>query len=206
MFVTFNLFFDDTTGLSNTMFKKQGRNKSYGGAGNTEKLNNLSVTFNGTFFDDKLSLNLGYRQLETDYDGSDTEKAFVAGAEYLIDMPYNISFLPLVEGVYINNFDGMTSRNITYLTAFLPIIYENWHFVASNTTKLDRENNYKNYTSYLTQLSIGYKFDFGLVLDFARIWEREAKKADGFSIVSPREKWVRHNDSWAFMVSYMFRF
>ena len=121
-------------------------------------------------------------------------------------MPYNINFLPFVELSYLDNYDGMDSRDTTYFTAFLPLIFENWHVIFSNTTKFDDEKGYHSYTSYLTQVSIGYKFDFGLMIDVARIWERYAKKADGFVGVGRRDKWVKHADSLAFMVSYLFEF
>ncbi len=202
--ITFNAFFDDTSELSNTMFRHRGRDKSIGGAGNTEKLNNFSITFDGKF--DNLSINAGFRYLDVDLKQEDAEKGFVFGAEYLFEFPYNINFLPFVEVAYFDNFDGMASRDVTYLTTFLPIIIENWHFIASNTSKFDDEKGYHSYTSHLTQLSIGYKFDFGLMIDVARIWERSVKKADGFAGLGRRDKWVRHADSWAFMVSYLFEF
>ncbi|HSQ97899.1 MAG TPA: hypothetical protein VLL98_04230 [Rickettsiales bacterium] len=200
----FNMFFDDTTDLSNTMFNKIGRDKAKGGAGNTEKLNNLSLTFNGKF--DNLSLNFGYRQLDVSLSEERIERGYVAGAEYLIELPYDVNFLPFAEFVYLNNYKGMRSRDVSYMTVFLPMIYENWHFILSNTTKFDDEKGYHSYTSYLSQASVGYKFDFGLMLDVAKVWERYAKKADNFSNVGTRDKWLKHADSWAFMVSYLFEF
>lgn len=202
--LTFNMFYDDTTDLSNTMFKKQGRDKSKGGAGNTEKLNNFSLTFNGKF--DNLSLNLGYRQLEASLPQESSENGYTIGIEYLVELPYDINFLPFVEYTYLDDFDGMKSRDVSYFTVFLPMIYENWHFILSNTSKYDDERNYRNYTSYLTQASVGYKFDFGLMIDVAKVWERYVRKADGFSEVGARDKWVKHADSWAFMISYLFNF
>lgn len=202
--ITFNAFFDDTTGLSNTMFRSRGRDKSDGGAGNTEKLNNFSITFDGKF--DNLSVNVGFRYLDVDLDKEKPEKGFVAGLEYLFELPYDVNFLPFVEIAYLDNYDGMKSRNVTYFTTFLPVIFENWHFIFSNTTKFDDEKSYHSYTSHLTQLSLGYKFDFGLMIDVARVWERYAKKADGFVGVGRRDKWVKHADSWALMVSYLFVF
>ncbi|MDD2840459.1 MAG: hypothetical protein PHY80_05070 [Rickettsiales bacterium] len=202
--ITFNMFYDDTSDLSNTMFKKQGRDKSKGGAGNTDKLNNFSLTFNGKF--DDLSLNVGYRQLEASLPRENDENGYVIGAEYLVELPYDINFLPFAEFTYLDDFDGMKSRNVSYLTTFLPLIYENWHFIVSNTSKYDNEKGYHNYTSYLTQASIGYKFDFGLMVDVAKVWERYVKKADDFNEVGTRDKWVKHSDSWAFMVSYLYQF
>lgn len=200
----FNMFFDDTSDLSNTMFKKQGRNKAEGLAGNTEKLNNFSLTFNGKF--DNLSLNVGFRQLDVTLPNEKKETGYVAGAEYLIELPYEVNVLPFAEFVYLNNYKGMKSRDVSYMTVFLPVIYENWHFIVSNTTKFDNESGYHDYTSYLTQASVGYKFDFGLMIDVAKVWERYVKKADGFSGLGTQDKWVRHADSWALMVSYLFEF
>ena len=202
--LTLNVFCDDTTGLSNTMFKKRGRNKAEGGAGNTKKLNNFSLTFNGKF--DNLTLNFGYRQQESKLEYQKTERGFVAGVEYLIELPYNLNLLPFAELAYFNNFDSMESRDVTYLTLFFPAIYENWHFIISNTIKYDDEKTYHNYMSYLTQLSVGYKFDFGLMIDIAKIWQREAKNAGGFMDLGFEDKWVHHKDCWAFMVSYLFKF
>lgn len=202
--ITLNAFFDDMTDLSRTMFKSLKRDRSKGGAGNTEKLNNFSLTYDGNF--ENLSVNFGFRYLDVDLKGEDTEKGFVIGAEYLFELPYNVNFLPFIEAVYLDSFEGMKSRNVGYLTAFLPIIIDNWHFIFTNTTKYDHEDGYKNYTSYLTQLSLGYRFNCGLMIDFARIWEKYAKKADGFIGVGAREKWLKHADSWALMISYSFKF
>lgn len=202
--ITFNAFFNDTTDLSNTMFRRRGKNDANGGVGNTDKLNNFSLTFDGKF--DNLSLNLGFRYLDVDLEEEEAESGFVAGAEYLVELPYSVNFLPFVELAYFHNYNGMPSRRVGYATVFLPIIFENWHFIVSNTTKYDDEKGYHGYTSYLTQISVGYKFDFGLMFDFGRIWERYAKKADGFAGLGPKDKWTKRADSWAFMISYMFQF
>ena len=202
--ITFNGFFDDTSGLSRTMFRDRGKNKAIGGAGNTEKLNNFSLTFDGKF--DNLSLNLGFRYLNVDERGEKPERGFSFGFEYLFELSKNINFLPLFEAVYINNFKGMPSRDVGYSTVFLPFIIENWHFIFSNTTRVDEETGYHTYVSYLTQLSAGYKFDFGLMIDVARVWEKYNRKADGFVELGPKDKWVKHADSWAFMISYLFKF
>lgn len=202
--LTFNTFFDDTTGLSSTMFKNRGKDKSKGGAGNTEKLNNFSITFDAAL--ENMNFNLGFRYLDVDLKQQEPEKGFVGGVEYLFEFPYGINFLPFAEVAYFNNFDGMKSRNVAYVTTFMPLIIENWHFIFSNTSKFDDEKHYKNYSSYLTQLSFGYKFDCGLMIDVAKIWEREVNKANNFSNVPVGEKWIVRNDSIAVMVSYLFKF
>lgn len=202
--ITFNTFFDDTTDLSRTMFNSTKKDKSIGGAGNTEKLNNFSLTYDGKF--DNLSLNIGFRYLDVDLENEKAEKGFVLGAEYLMELPYDVNFLPFAELAYFDNYKGMENRDVAYFTTFLPIIIDGWHFIATNTIKFDHEKGYKNYVSHLTQLSAGYKFDCGLMLDFARIWEKNTKKADGFAGVGNRKKWEHNADSWAVMVSYSFKF
>lgn len=202
--ITFNTFFDDTTDLSRTMFNSTKKDKSIGGAGNTEKLNNFSLTYDGNF--NNLSLNVGFRYLDVDLDNEKPEKGFVLGAEYLMELPYDVNFLPFAELAYFDNYKGMENRDVAYFTTFLPIIIDGWHFIATNTIKFDHEKGYKNYVSHLTQLSAGYKFDCGLMLDFARIWEKNTKKADGFAGVGNRKKWEHNADSWAVMVSYSFKF
>ena len=202
--ITFNAFFDDKTGLSRTMFNSIKKDKSEGGAGNTEKLNNFSITYDGQF--ENLSLNFGFRYLDVDLETEQPEKGFVLSGEYLMELPYDVNFLPFAEVAYFNNYDGMEDRNLTYFTAFLPLIIDGWHFIATSTFKFDNEDGYKNYFSHLTQLSAGYKFDCGLMLDFAKIWEKNTMKADGFAGVGNKQKWTHNSDSWAFMVSYSFKF
>lgn len=201
---TLNLFFDDTSGLSNTAFKQRGQDKSEGKAGNTEKLNNFSFTFDTKR--DNLSFNIGLRILETTLSYEKKETGFVTGLEYLVDLNYDVKFLPFVEFVYLNNFDGAKDRDMYYFTAFLPFIYENWHIIFSTTTRFDDEKGYKDYFSYINQISFGYKFDNGIMLDAAKIWEKYADKADDFSTVGKKRKFTGHQDSWAFMISYVFKF
>ena len=144
--------------------------------------------------------------LDVDLETEQPEKGFVLSGEYLMELPYDVNFLPFAEVAYFNNYDGMEDRNLTYFTTFLPIIIDGWHFIATNTFKFDNESGYKNYFSHLTQLSAGYKFDCGLMLDFAKIWEKNTMKADGFAGVGNKQKWTHDSDSWAFMVSYSFKF
>ena len=209
--ITFNLFTDDTTDLSTTMFKRAGKDKSKGGAGNTKRLNNYSITFNVKL--DNLTFNFGYRKLNDDHkydfnnkDVNTGENGWTGALEYKITLDYDITIKPFIEYTYLENYDGMLERDVQYLTTFLPIMFENWHLIFSNTYKFDIEKYHKKYNSYLSQISFGYKFDFGLMLDFARVWWTEYKKADGFLTLKEREKFKMRKDAYVFMISYVYDF
>lgn len=206
--ITFNLFFNDETDLSGTMFRKTGKNKAEGTVGNTNKLNNYSLTFNGNF--ETFKLNLGFRQQYNESKNNIEEvkeTGYVAGLEYLIELDYNIVFKPLAELTYITNYMSMENRKVLYGTLFLPIMFENWHLMFSGTIKYDKEKNYDRYNTYLAQISFGYKFDIGLMIDFARIWGKQYYKADTFdNLGKDGEKWETQNNSWAFMISYVYKF
>ena len=53
---------------------------------------------------------------------------------------------------------------------------------------------------------VGEYFDFGLMLDFARVWWTEYKKADGFLTLKEREKFKMRKDAYVFMISYVYDF
>ena len=209
--ITFNLFTDDTTDLSTTMFKRTRKDKSKGGAGNTKTLDNYSITFNIKV--DDLTFNFGYRSLNDDhkYDLNNknvdrAEKGWTAALEYKLTLDYDITIKPFVEYTYLGAYDGMMKRKVHYLTGFFPIMFENWHLIFSDTHKFDLERYYKNYISHLSQISFGYKFDFGLMLDFARVWRTEYKKADGFAILKERQKFRMNKNAYVFMISYVYDF
>jgi len=195
-----NVFRDDTTDLSGTIITKTGRDRSFGGAGNTDDFSSYSVTFNANF--DRLSLNIGFRNLNVKLTEEKPEQGYVIGLEYLFDLSYSTKFLPFYELAYFNNFDGMPSRKVIYNTIMLPFMYGNWHFIASSTTKMDDEPSHASRTSYLHQLSLGYRFGIGLMLDVAKSWEKTVKKADNFSA----GKWGNNAHYWGVMVSYLFDF
>jgi len=198
----FNLFFDDTTGMSRSAFKDRKRDKSAGGAGNTEKPNNYSLTLEGNY--EQFGYNVGFRYLDTDKSYEKNEKGFVLGLDYLKEFETNnFIFIPFAEVAYFDNFDGMNGREIWYTTVSLPLIYKGWNVVVSETFKHDDEPTYKDYQSYLAQFSIGYKFKNGIMLDFARKEQRYVIKAN--NIPSP-QKDSRKADSWGLMISYMYKF
>lgn len=198
----FNLFFDDNTDLSRSAFNDRVRDKADGGAGNTDRPDNYSITLEGSH--NQFTYNVGFRHLNTRKHYERDEKAFVFGLDYLKEFDTNnLVFIPFTEIAYIDNYDGMSGRNVWYTTVSLPLLYKGWNFVLSETYKHDSESRYKDYKSYLVQASIGYKFKNGLMFDIARKNHRHVEKSSNLS--SPQKK-VRDFDSWGFMLSYMLKF
>lgn len=199
--IRFNIFFDDTTGLSRSALTDRGRDKSAGGAGNTNKPNNFSLTMEGKY--DQFNYNLGFRHLSTNKYYESDEKGYVIGLDYLKEFETNnFMILPFAELASFKNFDGMKGRDVWYLTASLPVLYKGWNFTVSDTIKRDDETNFKNYTSYLFQYSFGYKFKNGLMFDVARKHHRYVEKANYVATT----KQVRKASAWGLLISYMYKF
>jgi len=203
--IRLNLFFDDRTDLSRSSFRDRGRDKSYGGSGNTGRLNSYSITWEGeNFFKvDNLDYNLGYRNLKTQRFNEDDEEGYLLGLKYTKEFDNNIIFIPFTEFAVFDNFDGMRGRDLSYYTVSLPVVYKGWNFVTSETIKQDKETNYKKYTSYLRQYSAGYKFNNGVMFDVARKEYKNTFKVNDSTV--PYKTTEREN-GWGIMLSYMYKF
>jgi hypothetical protein len=200
--IKFNLFYDDTTNLSESAFSNRRKDKSTGGAGNTNKPINYSITLEGTY--DKFGYNFGFRHLNTKKHYERDEKGVIAGLDYLQEFDTNsLIFIPFAEIAYFDNFNGVAGRDIWYTTASLPLLYKGWNFVVSETYKVDNEPGYKTYRSYLAQISIGYKFKNGLMIDIARKEHKIIEKTD---FKTSPQKFTTYQDSWGLSMSYMYKF
>ncbi|MDR2526802.1 MAG: hypothetical protein LBC92_02940 [Rickettsiales bacterium] len=196
----FNIFHSDTSYLSNTMFNRIGKDDLKRVSGYTNKLNNFSLFFDGTF--DDLTISLGWRNLKSRNDI--TENGYSFSLEYLKEYDNSVRLSPFMEAVYINNFNSVENRDAYYLTSVLPLFFENWHFLLSNTIKYDDAggtlNNNNGGSSYLSQISFGYKFNFGLSFNIAKVWQRKRLLLDN-------DKYsIEKTDSWNFVISYLYSF
>ena len=196
-----DFFFDDKTFLSEDLFQRRGINKAEYGAGNTKKLNNFSITSELVF--DTTKLYASFRRLAVTNREEEAEKGYLIGIQnYIEESKYGFGLNPLAEFVYLDNFNGNEGRDVVFITASVPVFYKGWNFVGSYTLKNDREKFYKDYRSYIAQISIGYEFKNGLAIDVARKWEKSAKKvSDGGSV-----KEIKYYDSWGINVGYNFKF
>lgn len=196
-----NLFFDDNTFLSEDLFKRRGINKSEYGAGNTKKLNNFSITSDLIYEATKLSAS--FRRLAVNKKEEKAENGYLMALQhYVEETKYSFGFNPLIEVAFFENFNGVINRDVYYSTISLPLFYKNWNIVGSHTFKNDKEKGFKDYQSYISQISIGYKFNSGLIISVARKWEKSAKKVS--DLINTKE--VKHYNSWGIEAFYNFKF
>ena len=172
-----NFFYNDDTFLSASLFGNRKRYEADKGVGNEHKLNNFSIT--ADFGINDYRINLGIRRLAAGNTADSAEKGYVVGFEKLIEET-DISFgvLPFAEYAFIEDYNGTKNRDMSYFTFRFPLFYKNWNITPSYSVKLDREDGFKDYKSYLTQISIGYKFNNGLMIDISKNLGRETYKTD----------------------------
>ncbi|MFC1659248.1 hypothetical protein ACFL0U_01630 [Pseudomonadota bacterium] len=163
----FSLFFDDVTHLSSSAIGDRGRDKSRGGAGNTEKLDSFSIAIEGANFlgHKDFNYNFGFRYLKTEKNWERDEKGYVLGLEYIYDIGLDSMIIPFFEYAYFDNYDGIVGRDTQYTTLSLVGIKGNWNTVVSNTLKREEESNFSDIRDYVIQYTIGYKFENGLMFD-----------------------------------------
>ena len=178
--ITFNLFFNDTTALSNSAINKRGRNKSSNNiAGNNNNLSSYSITASGNSFwsIENLHYNFGYSDLDVDSGaGFSNQKGYLAGLEYKIPLNGQISLSPFFEIAKINNFNGIAGKNILYTTAALKLNYSNWQLGVSNVTRDISGSGASNYNDSQMQYFVGYKFKKGISLDVSHMDIKESGK------------------------------
>jgi hypothetical protein len=169
--ITLNLFFNDTTGMSNSAINRRGKNKSSNNvAGNNNNLSSYSITAAGNnFFEiEDLSYNFGYRDLDVENEsGVDNEKGFVAGLEYKIPINYKTFFVPFFEIVKLNNFEGVGGQDIIYTTTSLAINYSNWSAGVGGVLRDIKRRGTADFTDTQTHYFVGYNFRNGINLDVA---------------------------------------
>jgi hypothetical protein len=176
--ISTSLFFNDTTGLSNSAIEKRGRQKSGDGiAGNNSNLSSYTVSMEGQnlFNIDDLFYNVGYRNLNVEnISGRDNETGYVGGLEYSYPIGLNSSIIPLVEVAKINNMSGEDDRNALYTTLALVGKYSRWTTSVSHVTRKIRQKNFiGNVRDTQLQYSVGYKFSNNIALDVSRVRLKE---------------------------------
>lgn len=162
-----NLFFLDTTVLSESAFDNRGRTKkSDGGVSNTESLESFSVTLDGGDmpFLPNLSYSLGLERQEGGRNDPEDELGFVAGLYGGLDLTSGLSFEPIFEYAYFDNAEGQ-NQDRQYVTAGAALYRGPWNLSASYTGRFTDPDDESNIDDTLLQASVGYEFDFGLGVD-----------------------------------------
>jgi hypothetical protein len=191
-----NFFHNDNTTLSNSLFGKRNTYNTDKGVGNKESMDNFSVTSDFSYYD--LKFNVGIRRQGTDNWNGKAEKGYVFGIEKLVeDTEYGFGFIPFGEVSFIENYDGTKGRNLTFFTTRIPLYYGGWSIIGSYSLKIDAEKNFKNYRDYIAQITLGYKFNDGLMIDVSRSNEKESYK------ISSTQKNSYKLGAWGARLSYM---
>lgn len=171
-----NVFFADTTFLSDSLFTRRGPlSTADGGAGNTGRLNNFSVTLDGSDFPSLtgLSYHLGYRHLSAGLGDLADENGFVAGLAKETEFASGLALAVTGEIAHFSNFGG-TLDNATYFTPGLSLAYQSWHGELSGTVRRINFDGGDSQTDYLAQVSAGYTFDNGIDLSAGYAFVRDA--------------------------------
>jgi hypothetical protein len=172
--ITINTFYNDTTGLSRSALSNRSRAPSSNGiAGNTGTLSSYSVSMEGEnlFNIENLFYNVGYRSLGVaSVQNRARETGYVVGSEYVYKITEATSLIPFVEVVRISNFTGERGRDAVYSTFALMTKYSSW---IASVSRLDRniksgQSGTPRVGDNQLQLSVGYKFNDNLTLDFTR--------------------------------------
>jgi hypothetical protein len=172
-------FVNDDTFLSESGINNRSRpNNNLQIAGNSSTPS-YSINMDGSkFFNiNNWFYNFGYRhQNAKDNPNSANERGFTLNSEYLLKIE-NLTIVPFIEFVNINNFSGEKDRNAIYNTAALMIRYSRWNLSATNINRnlKSKIHNY-NYYDKITQFSIGYKFNNNFSIDATSGKIRETKQ------------------------------
>lgn len=176
--LSFNTFFNDTTGLSQSAINNRGRaDRSNGLAGNTGTLSSYSIAMDGgnLFGYENWFYNVGYRSLGVDkMDNRAREKGYVLGSEYLYKIGSQSSLIPFIELVKINNFTGAKDRNATYTTIALIGKYSNWTGSISRLSRsIKASQSIPSVSDHQLQMTAGYKFTDNFTVDVSRATIKE---------------------------------
>lgn len=163
-----NVFFADTTALSDSLFARRGRlSTADGGAGNTGRLDNVSLTLDGGEFATLpgFSYHLGYRRLSPGDGDAAAEHGFVAGLAQETELSGG-STLGLNGEVahFVNQGGGLD--DVTYLTGGASLANGPWHGELAASLRRVAFDGGGGRSDALGQVSGGYTFDNGIDVSF----------------------------------------
>lgn len=162
-----NVFFADTTFLSDSLITSRGRiSKNDGGISNTEDLSSFSIALDSENLGglDGLNTHLAYRhQKPGDADaGFDNEGGFVIGADYSANLTDDVAGHALVEWARIDNVDG-SPDDVDYLSMTVDLtILGNWTLAESYSIRNFDMASGANVRDYIYEVTGGYYFDNGI--------------------------------------------
>lgn len=171
-----NVFFVDTTVLSESAFTNRGRVRlADGGPANTEQLDNFSVTLDGADIAalPGLTYNLGFTYLSAGATEVADQQGYVFGLAHSSDLANGATLALLGEVAYFNNAGG-TLDDATYLTAGVGIEQGPWHGEAAASFRMVDLADGGSEDTRLFQVSGGYVFDNEIDLSVGYAYADEA--------------------------------
>lgn len=160
-----NVFFADTTVLSDSAFTSRGRTSlADGGLANTESLDNFSLTIDGTDIAAMpgFSYNLGYRHLSAGVTETADEDGFAAGLAKETELANGDVIVVNGEVAYFSNYGGVSDDDAVYLTAGLAYVHGPWHGEVAGSLRLIDYSGGGSDDDQLFQVSAGYEFENGI--------------------------------------------
>ena len=161
-------FFLDTTSLSRSIFEDRGKvEEEDGGVSNTEDFSSFVVSLDGDF--NGLQYHLAYIKQAAGIGDEEDEKGYVATVLYSYEGQFTYS--PIIEYVYLDNAEGIRSRQIDYLTIGVGIDWsESLSSSVSHTIRDIDSSGEDSIDDDHTQIGIGYAFNKGISLELG--WKR----------------------------------
>ena len=172
-----NIFYADNTFLSDSVFTRRGRNVvGNGGAGNTGRLDNVSVTLDGGEFAalPGFTYHLGYRHLSAGVTETADENGFVAGIAKETELSNGVVLTVTGELAYFTDAGGVVDDNALYATAGLQLTRGPWHGELAATLRALDIAGIGTQRDHIAQASIGYEFDNGIDISGGYAHVREA--------------------------------
>ncbi len=161
-----NIFFADTTFLSDSLFTRRGpTRRSDGGAANTERFDNFSVSVDGSEIPglQGFSWHLAYRHLSPGIGNVRAENGYVAGLAREMDLGNGVTLGLTGEVAYLAN-AGASADDSLYLTSGMSLGHGPWHAELAGTLRRMDMSAGGAVNDYLVQASGGYEFDNGIDL------------------------------------------
>ncbi len=171
-----NLFFLDTTALSQSYITKPAFGaertsrasrfrKAQGGVGNTEQLNNFSLTLDGDGISwlPNFAYHLGYLHQSKGVSEPFNENGYVGAVQYTLKLGRATTLTPLVEYARFDGFQGL-DQTAGYLTGAATLSHGSWTASISGTRRrvgLATEAS-PNGDDWLGTATIGYAFENGI--------------------------------------------
>lgn len=173
-----NLFYADNTILSESLFTNRGRNRvGAGGPGNTGKLNNFSVTLDGSDIPavEGLTWHLGYAHLQRGRGDISDVNAFALGLAYERETGSGWTVGWNGEVVYATGWNGARDKAV-YVTQGLSFAKDSWHAELAGTIRQVRYFAGGRDNDLLAQVSAGYEFENGVDVSLGYAFAREARE------------------------------